>query len=269
MMIIPFRNISIVVSLTLTLIILEGISIASALHGNDQHYGQQRDWSIRIGALGLYKPEYEGSDEYEVKGLPIIDITWRDRFFLSPRKGLGAYLWNRDDVELGVSISYSFGRDEDDSDDLEGLGDIYGGTAANVLFKWRYDEFSLDARYEHQFTGTDTGFQVHLGVGYNVRLGRKIMLKPSAKTTYTSSEYMNEYFSISKSQSSRSGLSVYDTDPGFKSVGFHLLSIYSINRNWGVQAMARYGRLIGDAADSPVVKDENQYLLGLGLSYKI
>jgi len=31
--------------------------------------------------------------------------------------------------------------------------------------------------------------------------------------------------------------------------------------------MAGYDRLVGDAADSPVVRDENQYLAGAGLSY--
>ena len=49
--------------------------------------------------------------------------------------------------------------------------------------------------------------------------------------------------------------------------GINLISIYRINQEWGVNAMASYDLLLGDAADSPVVKDENQYLLGVGLSY--
>jgi outer membrane scaffolding protein for murein synthesis (MipA/OmpV family) len=75
----------------------------------------------------MYKPEYEGSDDYGFKGFPLIDISWRDTIFLNARKGLGAYLWNRNDVKFGGSIGYNFGRDEDDSNDLDGLGDIDGG----------------------------------------------------------------------------------------------------------------------------------------------
>jgi len=32
-------------------------------------------------------------------------------------------------------------------------------------------------------------------VGYGIRLGEKIMLRPVLKTTYASSDYMEEYFS--------------------------------------------------------------------------
>lgn len=242
-------------------------STAEPQKKQDQGYERDNDWSVRVGAMGMYKPEYEGSEDYEFRGYPMIDVNWRDRVFFNPRKGLGVYLWNRDDLKLGASIGYAFGRDEDDSSDLAGLGDIDSGASANLLFGWGVDDFSLDARFEQQFSGEDTGFQVHMGLGYNVRLGEKIMLKPSLKTTYASSDYMEEYFSISQSQSSRSGLSVYDAGSGFKSVGLNILSIYRINRHWAGQALANYDRLVGDTADSPVVKNENQYLLGLGLSY--
>jgi outer membrane protein len=263
------RKLIIVSFIGLIFIIFEGSSIAEPQMKEDQQYGQNGDWSVRLGAIGMYKPEYEGSDDYEFQGFPMIDITWRDTIFLNQRKGLGAYLWNQDDVKIGVSIGYSFGRDEDDSSDLDGLGDIDGGATANILFEWEVDDFSFNARYEQQITGESTGFQAHIALGYDLRLGEKTILKPSLQTTYSSSDYMEEYFSISPSQSARSGLIVYDTDSGFKSVGIRLISIYRLNRHWGVNAMASYDRLLGDTADSPVVKDEDQYLLGVGLSYKI
>jgi outer membrane scaffolding protein for murein synthesis (MipA/OmpV family) len=261
------RTLTIVFFIGLILIIVEGSSIAESNKKRDQQYGSNNDWSVRFGGAGMYKPEYEGSDDYEFQGFPMIDVTWRDMIFLNPRKGLGAYLWNQDGVKLGVSIGYAFGRDEDDSNDLNGLGDIDGGATANVLLEWEVEDFSIDARYEHQVTGDDTGFQAHIGLGYDLRLGEKTILKPSVQTTYSSSDYMEEYFSISPSQSARSGLIVYEADSGFKSVGLSIMSIYRINQKWGVHTMARYGLLLGDTADSPVVKDENQYLLSIGVSY--
>ncbi len=241
-------------------------SIAAPLQGQNQ--GQGEGLSVSIGALGIYKPAYGGSDDYELKGFPLIDIKFRDRFFLSVPKGLGAYVLNRDDFKLGLSIGYTFGRDEDNSSDLRGLGDIDNGATANVLFKWTIGDVALDARYEQQITGHDTGFQVHLGLGYDLRIGEKTILKPSIKTTYASSDYMEEYFGISPSQSTRSGIGVYDADSGFKSVGFQMIAIYRLDKHWGIQASAGYDRLVGEAADSPVVKDENQYPVGIGLSYK-
>jgi outer membrane protein len=263
-----YRNFFIVFFIGLTFIIFEWTSIAAPLQGQDKHYVQGEDWSIRIGALGIYKPAYEGSDDYELKGFPIIDITLRDTFFLNVPKGLGAYVWNRNDFKLGLSIGYTFGRDEDDSSDLKGLGDIDSGATANVLFKWAIGDVALDARYEEQITGQDTGFQVHLGLGYDLRIAEKTILKPSIKTTYASSDYMEEYFGISPSQSTRSGMLVYDAASGFKSLGFQIMATYRLDQHWGILAIAGYDRLVGEAADSPVVKDENQYRVSIGLSHK-
>jgi outer membrane scaffolding protein for murein synthesis (MipA/OmpV family) len=261
------RKLLIVYFIGFIFIIFEGSSVASSQSNQSQTYGQDSDLSIRLGAIGIYKPEYEGSDDYEFKGFPMINITWRDMIFFHPRKGLGAYLWNKNDMKFGVSMSYSFGRDEDDSGDLSGLGDIESGANANVLFERAIDDFSFNAHYEQQFTGSDTGFQVHLGLGYNLLIGEQTKLKPVVKTTYSSSDYVEEYFSISQSQSSRSGLPAFDADAGFKSVGLNIISIYRLSRHWGAQSMAGYKRLVGDAAESPVVKDENQYLFSVGLSY--
>ncbi len=41
-----------------------------------------------------------------------------------------------------------------------------------------------------------------------------------------------------------------------------------LNDRWSLMLMGRYSRLIGDAADSPVIETENQFYGGLGLSYK-
>ena len=83
------RNICIVLFIGLVFIVFEGSSIAEPQKKQDQRYGQDSDWSVRLGAIGMYKPEYEGSDEYEFKGFPMIDINWRNTVFLNPRKGLG------------------------------------------------------------------------------------------------------------------------------------------------------------------------------------
>jgi outer membrane scaffolding protein for murein synthesis (MipA/OmpV family) len=267
-LIVMIRNILAVIFAGLIIFMTGGNSFAEPQEKQDQKYDQDKEWSLRLGAIGMYKPEYEGSDDYGFQGFPLlIDISWRDTIFFNVRKGLGAYLWNRNDVKIGGSIGYTFGRDEDDSNDLDGLGDIDGGATANVFFEWKIVDISLSAHYEQQFTGEDTGFQVNAGLGYDLQPGEKIILKPSLKMTYSSSDYMEEYFSISAGQSGQSGLPVYDADSGFKSFGLQILAIYRLDRNWGLQAMVGYDRLVDDAADSPVVKDKDQYLIGAGLSY--
>lgn len=227
-----------------------------------------RDWSVTIGALGALVPEYEGAEEYEVVPYPLIDAVWRDRLFLSSLRGAGAYIWNEGGFKLGASIGYTFGRDDDDGKLLEGLGDIDGGATANVFVSYEIQGFDLTSRFTHQFTGDDTGYLVDLGVGYTFRFPRGVIVKPSLSTEYASGDYMEAYFGISPSQAARSGHPVYDADAGFKSFGPEVLVVYPLDMNWSVQGTAAYKRLLGDAEDSPITEDANQFSLGVGVAYR-
>ena len=237
--------------------------------GAEPSRGQDRegDWSLRVGALGTYRPAYEGSDDYELKGFPLIDIRWRDRIFVNTRSGVGAYLWNRGGCKLGLAAGYTFGRDEDASPDLRGMGDIHSGATAALFFEGSVEDIALTARYERQITGHGTGGRLRLGLGYDLRLTEEITVKPSIRTTYASGDYMEEYFGVSPDQSARSGLPAYDADAGFTSLGAAVTMLYRLNNHWGMQATAGCTRLVGDAADSPVVKTKDQYPLSIGLSY--
>lgn len=263
-----YRRLITMIFIGMTLILFNSALFAASLQEQDKDYSWWGEgWAVSVGALGIYKPAYEGSDDYETKGFPFIDIRWRDKLFFNAQKGLGGYIWNGDNCKLGMAMGYTFGRDEDDSSDLRGLGDIDGGATANAFLEWMIEETVLQAHYEQQITGQDTGFQIHLGLGYSLQVMEKAILKPSVKATYAGNDYMEEYFSISQGQSVRSGLPVYDADSGLKLLGFQIMAIYQLDGNWGIQTVAGYDRLFGDAADSPVVKDKNQYRMTVGVSY--
>lgn len=230
--------------------------------------GPQGDWEIQLGAFAVYRPEYEGSDDYEFTGLPLINIEYKRRFFINTNKGAGVYLWKDSQFEFGVGIGYVFGRDEDDSDDLEGLGDIDGGASLNVFAKYEIGDISFGADFLHQISGDDTGFLVDLNVAYDVRISDKFFLKPEIITSFASDDYMDAYFGVAGAQSLSSGLATFDPDSGFKGVGGRILGIYSLSDTWIIQGMLGYERLLGDAVDSPVVQDENQYRVVLGLAYR-
>ena len=224
------------------------------------------DWQVSLGAIGLYLPEYEGADAYEFKAFPSLDISWRDRVFLNVRQGLGATFYRGSDLRLGASVGYSFGRDENDSANLKGLGDIDDGATANLLARWKTGKVSLDAHYEQQITGADTGAQIHSTLGYGHRLG-PTMLRPALTTTWASDSYMQDYFGISPAQAANSGLPTHTAEAGFKSAGARLTIVHPLGGAWVLTLLANYDRLLDDAADSPLVKDANQYFTALGIAY--
>ncbi len=258
------RNVLLVIFLGLSLFVSERTSGADAQMNQNPRLGQGRDWSFRLGPMGLYAPEYEGSNDYGFLVYPLVYVTGHNTVFVDPRTGAGAYLWNRNGVKFDVFTAYSRGREENSSSDLAGLGDIEDGATGSVVFEYGTMDYFFHTRYEQRYAGEETGPQIHFGIGRNLALGRKSLLQPFVKATYSSSNYMQTHFGITPNQSE---LRAYEAESGFNSIGFEINAFYGLYRHWTVQALIQYNRLLGDAADSPLVEDKNQYRLGAALLY--
>ncbi len=230
-----------------------------------------RDWFVLAGPVGFYGPDYEGSDDYRALALPFFLVTYKDRFYADPIRGAGAYLFDNDAFQLGAGVNYAFGREEDENDRLTGLGDIDGGAAAEISLE--YQPWSTDlpvgpsvtARVQHQFTGSDTGTLAELNAGFGFPLGGRAILRPSLNAQYGDEEYNQSFFGISPLQAANSGLPAYEAGAGFKSVGINLFGTYLLTPDWFLTGVVSYDRLTGDAADSPIVDDENQFRLIAGV----
>ena len=78
---------------------------------------------------------------------------------------------------------------------------------------------------------------------------------------------MESFFGIDAQQSANSGLQNHDAEAGIKDVNLSVSVGYPISKRWRVGTMLEYKRLLGDAADSPIVDDKNQFVAGISLSY--
>lgn len=82
---------------------------------------------------------------------------------------------------------------------------------------------------------------------------------------------MNTFFGISALQSAQSGIAQYEAGSGFKDAGSSIMADYAITRDWAGFATIRYKRVLGDAADSPIVTDlgsRDQAAAGIGIKYR-
>jgi MipA family protein len=115
------------------------------------------------------------------------------------------------------------------------------------------------------------GSIVRLRAGYRIPLSPTWMLSINGFTTWADEDYMTAYFGIDRRNSLRSGLKPYDADSGFKDVGITVPLRYNASEHWAIMGVAGYKRLIGDAADSPIVEDEgneNQFYGGAFVIYR-
>lgn len=238
----------------------------SEVRRGSQGSGDDR-WS-GLGIMAVYQPEYEGSDDYGVRGYPIIDLPVGDPILLDTRNGLGVYIFSRSGVKIGLAAGYRFGRDEDASDDLDGLGDVEGGVTANAVAEWHVGDFRLGALLERQITGDETGLLLELTARYDLQVARGLSLRSTIVATHADEDYMDSYFGVTVRQSGRSGLPAFEADPGFMSVGLRERIVLRLSDRWSLHGLVAYRRLIGDAADSPVTQDDDQFFMGLGVAYR-
>src|SRR4051812_16975128 len=85
---------------------------------------QQKGWTVDIGAGAVASPDYDGSDNYDVRALPYIGFNWRDRVYFNPVQGLGYNVVRDDGLRVGLLVRPRFGRDADDNRALTGFDDI-------------------------------------------------------------------------------------------------------------------------------------------------
>lgn len=233
-----------------------------------------KPFNFQAGAMAVVAPKFEGSKDYEVIGVPIIAPTGlRDDEGMVLFRGpddLRFRLIRFGAFEAGPLAGWRFGRDEDDADRLEGLGDVDGGVVVGGYAGYKIGAFKPFVSYHHQVSGDDTGGLTRFGIEAQTTLAPRFLITGTVGATYADEDYMDSYFSVTAAQSasSQAGLGRFDADAGIKDVYFGLTSDVPLTEQWTLKLSGRYSRLTGDAADSPIVETEDQFFGGLGVTYR-
>lgn len=228
---------------------------------------------LKVGGVLIVQPTFEGSDEYEAIGFPYIFPTFSggpgffSRFDARGLDDIRFKLIERDGFIAGPLAGYNLGRDEDDDDHLEGLGDVDGGVVGGGFVGYRVGSVLFDASFHNTF-GDDGGYLIRLGAELEHPLRERLMLTARIGATYADDDYMENYFGVSGEQSADSGLNAFEAESGFKDVFAEVGLKAQLDAQWEARGSVRYSRLVGDAADSPIVESEDQFTGLIGLSYK-
>jgi outer membrane protein len=220
----------------------------------------QRDWSLSLGGTVGFVPKYEGASNYEIRALPYVDASYRDVFFV---RGLaaGANLLSirgprpSDGLRMGPIIRYGFGREESDDAALRGLGDIDDAIEAGAFVSYTSGSWLADLQLVKDVASGHDGVLADAGIAWRAAISPRTRLTFRASTTWADETYMRNVFGISPTQSARSGLRTHEAGAGFKDVGLALTLAYGLTQNLSVSGRVAYSRLLGDAADSPIVAD--------------
>lgn len=236
-------------------------SCAEAEEPLEEDADQDEVWEVTLGPAVGWGPDYEGSDDYDLDLRPHVEITYRELIFLEG-PSLGANLISITDPEsggrllAGPVVRYGGGRDEDGNPALSGLGDVDDSVEIGGFAGYRVGPWSISATILQDVGGGHEGLRGEFGVGYGVELTPDLGARLEVSTTWADGDYMSSYFGVTGPQSAASGLPQHDADGGFKDVGLSLGASWEMFDGWFLSGQIGYARLLGDAADSPIVEDE-------------
>lgn len=76
-------------------------------------------------------------------------------------------------------------------------------------------------------------------------------------------------FGVNTVQAQRSGIATFDPAAGPKGIGARLGTELAVTHYWTLHASAGYTKLLGDAAQSPIIRTPDRYDAQLGLTRSI
>lgn len=212
---------------------------------------QDRRLDIEMGLGAKSVPDYPGADSNSVEPW----LIWQGQV------GAG----NRQGFSFGPSFRIVGSRDEDDSDHLAGLEDIDRAFELGGRVSYGAGPVTGYASLRRGFGGHE-GVIGTLGAKYRTDVNDRLTVWAGVSVDYANSSYMDTYFGVTPAESATTGLAAYDPGAGFKSASAKLEARYSLTENTALLGEVEYGRLLGDAADSPVVQDKDQPAVRIGIT---
>jgi outer membrane protein len=221
-----------------------------------------------LGAGAYAIPVYPGSGAVEVRAVPAIDATWRNRLFIRSGYGAGIYLWHRPGSDAGISIDADLPhRYEADDTRLRGLGNVDKTARANVFITQRCAWMEATVKLSTDIGGEGHGSVADLELAKFHSITAQLSIGAGVGTTWTNAHYMRTFFGVDAQQSARSGLPLFSAGSGFSSARVFFSARYEIRPHWQVSGQTYVGRLSGDAADSPITQKRNYVGGGVFLAY--
>lgn len=224
-------------------------------------------------------PKYDGAKSYQLIPFGVIDTRWKGMEF--ELRGLRARvdLAGNSPFQVGPAINLRFKRDssKDGSGRVKLLNDVDSAVEVGGWVGYRFGgdakgqgEIAFDLTVLKDVADGHDGLTGTAQLSYAAYRSRRVFVNVDAQANYADKKYTRAYFGVTAEEATRSGLDAYRPGAGLRDVGAGVTAGYQFNQRWGLIARAGANHYVGDAKDSPIVKDGSkiQAIGGLALSYR-
>lgn len=261
------------------------VMVLAATFGTTNRAAAQQSFSVESSGLpnlvgvgiGLV-PDYEGSNDYTFGVAPVARYGfWGERYVELVATELTVNVIDHPYVRVGPVLNVHLGRKDVDDDVVDMMEDIDHtvevGFFAGVDLTNEVDpriRFGSEIQFLQDAGGVSNGFKIDWSTRYWHPLAKWLDFGIVGGVSYGSDSFMDTYFGVDMSDAARSGLPAYSAGPSFKDIRLTPILLVHFSRNWHLGTGIMYKRLLGDAADSPIVDgrgSKNQFLMATTLIY--
>ncbi|WP_431470062.1 MipA/OmpV family protein [Sphingosinithalassobacter sp. LHW66-3] len=250
-----------------SLTILAAAACAAAPVAAQDRDGGDR-WRVGVGPQ--LTPSYPGADTLSLGPFFVVDRSddGGPLEFEAPDESTGFAVLETGGFAFGPSIGFEGSRKPEDvgaAVDEVGFTFELGG-----FVEYRFDapvRLRLEAR---RGLGGHKGWVGVASADYILREGDKWLFSAGPRVTLADESYHEAYFGVSPAAAARTGLPEYGSDGGVHAVGAAAGYLTQLSPRWGIYGYVRYDRLVGAAADSPLVRSygsRDQFFGGATLTY--
>src|SRR5687768_14060483 len=264
--------------------ILPAIILIPAL-ASAQTETETKTWSGTIGISTVALPTYMGSNRYRVRAFPILSLEFNERFYLGGAQsgtgaGVGGYLVRNSMFTWSAEISGAPERKESYGDGLAGMGRRGAATFVGNNVSFSLGSITAGAGVAVGL-GSDEGSSATVNLQSRHRYGRRWIAGVSTGATFANSRNMTYDFGVSTDQAVKRQALIdrgdsrlygndgraYDPKGGLKQMQATGSLGFLLSNRTTLLAFATGSRLGDEAADSPLTRQRNGVVAGMGIAY--
>lgn len=230
---------------------------------------------ITIGAGLVIGPEYYGAKKERFLLAPFFSYRNANGFYAGTNEGVG-FSTKVNSFQLGAGIGYRAGRADSSedwsfkrgSDDLKGMGDIAGALTVRLKGAYQFGSgATVSLSSEMALNHRETGNTYTLGLKMPLYESKSDQVSLNMGATYGDRKFNQSNFGVTTAQSAASGYNAFNAKAGFEQISSTVGWNHVIDKNWSVTTRVGVTHLVGDAADSPVVKKKTNPVAMASFNY--
>ena len=265
----------------LLLAVAAGGAAGQAIEETQREQRPARNWDATVGFIVSHGAPYAGSAQRSTTVTPGLGLRW-GRFSLVSRSafsvrgtdaaaggGLRVELADGERLRVGLGLRTDGGRQESDSPELRGLGDVRRTLRLRLSVSYRLDDgWRLRASALADALGRGTGLLGDLQLSRDMALAYDLNANATLALGFSDRRHMQAYYGITPEQAQRSGYAESRASAGLRDVSLSLGLRRGLSSRWALFGGASVSRLVGPAARSPIAFERTSWGLSAGLVHR-